>query len=177
MALLLARNEHFAVAITSVTAYANGLEFNLAVRTRRSLDPSVRRKVLGKFMVDEGVPSERLRLGVQFSDGRKATSLGVRQDRAETDPVLVERGGGGGGRSWDSRFWLWPLPTPGAIAFVTEWPLAGIDLTRVEVDAEPILQASLQARELWPEESDAPIESWTESTFTVGVRQTGESET
>ena len=57
-------------------------------------------------------------------------------------PLLWPGGGGGGGDRWDQSYWLWPLPPPGPVAFVVEWPSEGIELTRHELDAAPILEAS-----------------------------------
>ncbi|HSK21746.1 MAG TPA: hypothetical protein VK906_01150, partial [Egicoccus sp.] len=66
-----------------------------------------------------GLPDDLLRLGVQFPDGRKATTTGgpelnFHDDREPDGPVLVRSGGGGGGSdrvvtsTWS--LWLWPLP-------------------------------------------------------------------
>jgi hypothetical protein len=96
-----------------------------------------------------------LRLGVQFSNGRKATSIDHRawthgSEDAPDNPVLVPHGGGGGGRrSWERALWLWPLPPPGPLAFVCEWPSEGIDLARVETDSAVVLDAAKQAETLW----------------------------
>ena len=163
--LVLARNDNVALAITEATAYPNGVEFNLALRVR-TFSREARRALMhggpfhGHFFrgddPTDGIPPELLRLGVQLADGRKATTLDTHQWGHEAEPagpVLMQRGGGGGERSWDMRFWLWPLPPPGPLTFVTEWPLGGIAETRVETDAGPILDASAQAETLWPDGS------------------------
>jgi hypothetical protein len=161
--LLLARTDDVAIAITDATAFPNGVELNVALRLRR-LSPAARRALMrgGPFHYpsfpgdepDGGIPPELLRLGVQFADGRKATTLGPRHQHFEREPdgpVLMQRGGGGGDRSWNMHVWLWPLPPPGALAFVVEWPLAGIAETRVEIDAGVMIEAAAQAETLWPE--------------------------
>jgi hypothetical protein len=171
--MMLARNDDVALAITEVTAYPTGVEFNLALRVRH-LSPDAWRAMrhgapfhLHRFPGDppvEGIPPEILRLGVEFADGRRATTLDESHRRSRTDPakpVLTHRGGGGGDRTWNMRFWLWPLPPSGPLAFVAEWPLGGIPLTRVEVDAELILQASLTAEMLWPEGGSSPGTGYT----------------
>jgi hypothetical protein len=55
-------------------------------------------------------------------------------------------GGGGGGASWHQTNWVWPLPPPGPLAFVCEWPAAGIALTRTEIDAQLVLEAAERAQ-------------------------------
>jgi len=61
--------------------------------------------------------------------------------------------GGGGGAAFDWQMWLWPLPPPGALTFVCEYPQVGIALTRYEVDAAPILEAASQSIKLWEDVS------------------------
>ena len=104
------------------------------------------------------LPPELLRFGVEFADGPKGTTTGGPGTAAEGDPpagpLLMPRDGGGGGDRWDQSFWLWPLPPPGPVAFVVEWPSEGIELTRHEVDAAPILEASKGSTTLWPESPD-----------------------
>lgn len=130
--LVLARTDDVALALTEAAAYPNGVELNLALRirnfsneARRALmhgGPFHRHHLAGEDD-DGGIPPEILRLGVQFADGRKATTLDTHpwQSEAEPDgPVLIQRGGGGGERSWDMRFWLWPLPPAGPLTFVVE---------------------------------------------------------
>jgi hypothetical protein len=105
---------------------------------------------------DEPLPPEFLRLGVQFADGDVATNLGrpsfPSPDSEPTGPVLLSDGGGGGGRRYDMRYWLWPLPPPGPVSFVCEWPARGIPESRAELDAQLILRAAERAIHLWPED-------------------------
>jgi hypothetical protein len=170
--ILLARNDQVALAITDATAFPNGVEFSVVLRVR-SFSAEARRSLthgspfhLDRFAGDppsEEIPPELIRFGVQFADGRKATNLDDRHWHSEADPpgpVLSLRGGGGGDRAWDMRFWLWPLPPAGPLAFVAEWPLGGIALTRIEVDADPFLQAAAQAEPLWPEGEPSSGSSW-----------------
>jgi hypothetical protein len=59
-------------------------------------------------------------------------------------------GGHGGGRQSRQEFWVWPLPPPGPVAFVCEWPSYGIPESRVEVEAASIRAAASKAIEIWP---------------------------
>jgi hypothetical protein len=170
---VLARSDNVVLAITDATAYPSGFEFNLALRVR-SFSNETRRALMrgGPFHqhrlpgdeATEGIPPELLRFGVQLADGRKATTLDTHHwggGPEPTGPVLMQRGGGGGDRRWDLRFWLWPLPPPGPVTFVAEWPLGGIAETRIEIDAAPILDAAAQAETLWPNGSISEGAGWT----------------
>jgi hypothetical protein len=76
-------------------------------------------------------------------------------------PVLVEAGvGGEGGRLgrgafWDMELAVQPLPPPGPLAFVCPWPGRGIPEERVEIDAEPILDAAAAARPFFASEVES----------------------
>lgn len=75
-------------------------------------------------------------------------------EEAPPDPAryirLVPAGGHGGGRHSRQELWIWPLPPPGPVAFVCEWPRYGIPETRVEVEGAVIRDAAGRAEEIWP---------------------------
>lgn len=110
------------------------------------------------------LPPELLRFGVQFADGRKATTLGAdtpRRLRSATDeeepsgPILSPSGGGGCDCEWDQEYWLWPLPPPGTLTFAIEWPSKEIELSMCEVDAGLIIDASESSEVLWPDAGES----------------------
>ena len=172
--LVLAQNEQVAVYVARCAAYATGLEFELHVLAAASagqdLDPS-----LNGIYHRPGRKStyeEMLRFGLACADGRKASNLGgfMRSEEEPESPVLWGMGGGGGGGRWHQGFWMWPLPPTGPLAFVCEWPAAGIALTRVEVDSEPLRDAASRSRELFPNNaSGVGGATWSRS---VGIAQT-----
>jgi hypothetical protein len=47
-----------------------------------------------------------------------------------------------------------PIPPPGQLAFVCEWPALQIPLTRATLDAEVIRDAARRAVVLWPAPDD-----------------------
>jgi hypothetical protein len=104
------------------------------------------------------IPPELLRVGAQFADGRKATSVGVGGGIAEdrepgsepSGPLMISRGGGGCGRHWHQGFWFWPLPPDGALQLVCEWPAQGIELTRRAIDTAEIRAAAARAQVIFP---------------------------
>lgn len=92
---------------------------------------------------------------MQFADGSIVTNLSRRPfpepDGEPTGPLLVESGGGGGGRRYDFSYWIWPLPPPGPVTFVCQWPAYGIEESRAQIDARRLLDAAERSVELWPE--------------------------
>jgi hypothetical protein len=155
--LVLARNERVAVAVTGLGAYPVGFEFDLVVLAsdpdEDELDPMIFGPVRrpGRRNADER--RDMLRFGIQFADGTKATNLADRtawqRDEAPTAPVLRSGGGHGGGGEWSQRMWVWPLPPPGKLAFVCEWPAAGIELTRADLDTQLLIEAAARSARIF----------------------------
>jgi hypothetical protein len=153
--ILLARSHDVAVALLSITAFSTGFEICGTVRTREQLDDFQEAFVMYRRRRTAELEPELFRFGVEFADGRKATNLGhpflrEQEDDDPSQPVLMPRGSGGGGRSWQMNWWVWPLPPPGPLALVCEWPAQGIALTRHELDAAPLLEAAARVEPLWP---------------------------
>jgi hypothetical protein len=156
--LVLAHNDDAAVLVAGLLAYGSGFEFAVAAILRvparhdglfEAMHPRVR----------PGDPPEPefLRFGLRFADGRATANLPGRpapvlNDPASAGPVLVQQGGGGDARRYDLKQWVWPLPPPGPLTFVCEWPRWGIPETSVEIDARLILDAAARSHELWPEQ-------------------------
>jgi hypothetical protein len=152
-ALLLGRTEQAAVAITALTAFSNGFEIYLTARFRPGTG-------------DDGPPgrgaaNRSFRFGMQLPDGTKVVNghdkggpRGPRRDRdgEPAGPVLMEFMGGRGPHSQFGRWWAWPLPPPGTLEFVCEWPALGLAETRAAVDAQLILDAARRSVRLWPED-------------------------
>jgi hypothetical protein len=162
--VVLARSEAAAVYLGRCAAYPSGLDFELHViasATAGDLDPSLN----GVYRQPGGGSNydEMLRFGIAFADGRKASNLGGFTPSGEEPegPVLWGMGGGGGGGRWQQGFWMWPLPPSGLLTFVCEWPAAGIALTRVAIDSEPLRDAAARSRELFPNEaSEVRSSTW-----------------
>jgi hypothetical protein len=159
--VMLHRSDQLAIAVTGIVVFRTGFKFS--VLTKATRDAELEEMGPPHWMwrhrrLAEGLPDDLFRFGVQFADGRKATNLisglhGLDPDQVPGDgPVLSQRGGGGGGGDWKQGYWLWPLPPPGELGFVCEWPAHGITETRVAIDATPIIAAAEQAVVLW----DAP---------------------
>lgn len=156
--LVLARTEDVGIGLSGVMAEPNGVSFLIDFRRRFGAFPGT---AWGRPWPPSGsmegvADDDDFRFGVQLPDGRKATTLdgwrdpGLRGAGSSTRPLLVPRGGGGGGQhSYQQGYWLWPLPPPGTLALVCEWRAVGVPLTRIEIDATPIVEAAARATVLW----------------------------
>lgn len=165
--LVLARTERVVVCVARLGAYPTGFELDLVTMARGESDdldpflfgPGLRgRSRRRELQTAAGIPPEKLRFGVEFADGTKATNTSRRlgpppKEPPPPGPVLNPGGGsGGGGGNFRQSIWIWPLPPAGKLAFVCEWPAADIPLTRHEIDAQPILDAASRAQQFFTDE-------------------------
>jgi hypothetical protein len=132
--LLLAQTDKVAVYISRLAAYPSGFEFDVMTVTAPGEDETDFDPMLfgpHSHRPGSAAASEMLRIGVQFSDGSKATNTSGFHHGGDppTGPVMHGGGGGGGGGRWQQTMWVWPLPPPGPLAFVSEWPAAGAALS------------------------------------------------
>lgn len=156
--LILGRSETVVVMLTGLRAFPQGVAATLGVRARalpRGVDLH-EEAFDGPYRHDrdETWRRDRLKWGVEYADGRRATNVdawpgfdgvGTAPDR----PVLTGGGGGGGPRSVDRDYWLWPLPPAGTLTIVCEWRQVGIDLTTSVVDAGLVVAAAARAQDVW----------------------------
>jgi hypothetical protein len=158
--LVLARTDKVAVCVAQIAAYPAGFELELTTMASddaRECDPMLfgPHHHRGPRRPGADIPREMLRFGVQFADGSKATNTGARFRGPHDNPagpVMHPGGGGGGGASWRQTLWVWPLPPPGLLALVCEWPAAGIEVTRHELDAQLVLDAAKRAAVIFSDE-------------------------
>jgi len=160
-----ARTSDLVLAVRSASVYPTGLDFDVCLLLREQGVSPVDWHPFHRPRPGAELPPEVLRLGIQLADGAKATNIdsplfGRGPDEPPAPPVLMPRGGGGGGHRWDVSFWLWPLPRPGQLTLVCEWPARGIELTRVDVDAGALLEAAQRATPLWPDGGAEPGGAW-----------------
>lgn len=171
--LLLARNDRAAVFVGRCAVYPEGFEFDvrvLAADDEIGLDPSLNGVYQRPGTGPEGTYPTMLRFGVEFADGRKATNVGPGFSRAgdPQGPVLWGSGGGGSGSSWRQTFWVWPLPPPGPLSFVCEWPAAGIPLSRAQIDGQGIIDAAARAQTIFPDQAGLePSGGWNSSSVQI----------
>jgi hypothetical protein len=161
--LLLGRSELASVFVDYVDAYPEGFELKIRATTSlayRELSRPGDRWAPDVFGEDEPraggrgelLPPRLLRIGVQFADGRTATSI-TGHDRPVAGPVMRSlsgrRSGGPGASRFDQGYWIVPLPPPGPVSVVCEWPIVQIPVERREIDAQLILDAAERARAMF----------------------------
>jgi hypothetical protein len=141
--LVLASTGTVAVVVGGMTAYPTGLAFEVRILRREPAPDDL------FFRLHHPRPGG-FRFGVELPDGSRAFAD---QGPAEPGrgPTLSQRGGHGGGLSFELGMWLWPLPPAGPLRFACAWPDEGIEETSAELDA-PIREAAARAIELWPDE-------------------------
>ena len=157
--LLLARSAATAIHIAHLDAYPTGFEFQVRAITTTP-EHELRRHgndtgldVFGGHwpMVGERrdeLPPKLLRVGVRFADDRTATNI-TGHDRPPDGPVMWPLAGRAIGGCFEQDYWVSPLPPPGPLQLVCEWPAAGIPLARHELDARLILEAAERARPVY----------------------------
>lgn len=156
VSIVLAHNDQAAVSIGRCDAYPTGFTFEVdVVASQVGLDPSMhglepRRRTGNTY-------ATMLRLGVQFADGGRATN--VRDQVAElreppAAPYMRPTHGSGSQGRWRQEFWVWPLPPPGSLAFVCQWPAAGISLTQAEIEGSDVTSAADRAVTMAPRRPD-----------------------
>ncbi len=150
--VLVARTDDVAVALLGMQVSSTGVAFHLTVRARPSaLRRSSRR--LTESVWDHGPRGGHFLLGVEFSDGRRGSSL----PRGSSEGVLLRsRGGRGGETSVDQKWWLSPVPPEGPVRLVVRCPELGIEEASVELDGTAIRRAAEHVVELWPWEPEPP---------------------
>ncbi len=176
--LVLLRTDEVAVTLGLLRAYTTGFEFTADVHSHaRRLHHG---GMPGRRAFQEAEAEGGLRLGLEFSDGRRAEIGTPRPYPDQVGPhtlVVVPAGSGGSDCSWHGRFWVYPLPPPGPLAFVATWPDYAVAEARVELEADLLLSAAGRAIALWPEAPDgAPLLEATTGATTVDDRGRGADE-
>jgi len=151
-----ARTDVVAFAAVGFVAYSVGFTFQLSLRKRIPVRGIEGARGDTTF---RGSWPWGLGFDIEFADGRQSRNEGGVFPGPPEPPgrtiVILQRAGGGAAsfgqpcRRWRSDMWVGPLPPPGSFSFVYEWPAEGIELTRREIDAQPIIDAAGRSTSLW----------------------------
>lgn len=168
--LVLGQSPTTVVMLSGLRAFPTGLHMSLGIRIhgavqRRDLSAEVFDGPYGHDMAPDW-QAGRLKWGFELADGRRVTNVdpwpqqpnqdhsrphGPDDGKWEPDrPVLSGGGGSSGGRSADRVYWLWPLPPPGRLRVVCQWPDQDIAITVQDLDSSLVQEAAARARPLWP---------------------------
>lgn len=100
----------------------------------------------------DDLPDEFLRLGFSFADGTTWTNLAhtyPKFDETPEQPVIIGRGGGGGGDRWSMGYWMWPLPPAGDVVVHAAWPLFDVDEVSAVIDGTELRQQAEHVQRFW----------------------------
>ncbi|HVM06821.1 MAG TPA: hypothetical protein VM345_00025 [Acidimicrobiales bacterium] len=162
---VLARTEEVAVAVWGITVFNDGFEFSVACLAKTRQRHRLRMhqfELMHQVRAGGAIPDEFLRFGISCADDTTVTNLrpgfdwgthtadGDHTSPSAAQRVLMPGGGGGSDRQWTQTYWCWPLPPPGPVTFVCEWPAFGIGETRHEIDSGPIREAASRSTPIWP---------------------------
>lgn len=146
----LVRTPDVAVSVVGAEVFTTGMELEV----RMVLRPGAGLDLLPLHQGAHGRSAPE-RFGVEFADGRRASTL---LDWRGTDdvgePVLDQRGGGGGGTQWSQRYWICPVPPAGPLTVVYACPALGLDEVQAVVEATPLAEAVARVEQLWPWEPE-----------------------
>lgn len=159
---VVAQTNDVAVVLTRVVAFPDGFEMQISRFVRGAARKVLRNSFsIHECFADDGrVLDEFLRVGVSFSDGRKATNLHTFSPEPEADmPAdfgLDCHGGGGDDSYYTDTYFVWPLPPEGDFKLVVEWPAVHLAETQLVLDAAEVRSAGLSAKPVWPEDAGKP---------------------
>jgi hypothetical protein len=150
------RSLNATISVEEVRAFPTGVGFVLSVTATADDRPveefygdGLKRSASGNRP-----PDSLLRFGVRLSDGTTATTLEnpVGRSSEPSGPVLVMLNDPVYSVAKDmnamgmrARLWLWPLPPPGKLDLLVEWPLFGLDISTLAFDGTALRKAGQSA--------------------------------
>lgn len=144
------RTADAALLLLTLGVYSTGAVLDLVLVRRVEADPRTERYQ----PMDHGIL-----VGIEMADGRVATSLGtsapgLREPEDAHVPALNALGGGGGGRTYELRYWLTPAPPPGDLVVLAVGEPLGLPEGRVVVPGGALAEARERCERLWRREPE-----------------------
>jgi hypothetical protein len=153
--LVLARTGEVAIAIPVLSVYPAGFELELMIRLYMDRTDWLMWALHPSFPRPPWLTVEHVfRFAVLYADGRAITNLEGPGPRGPGQNLTMTPSGGSDGGS-SLRYYIQPLPPPGPLTLICEWPAQGITETRHEIDAHEIIDASARAVRLWPDQEES----------------------
>jgi hypothetical protein len=134
------RNDRAEVWLTSLVAQSSGFALGVMRQVKDGSDLDLH--VLPVQYLQGGPTGDVFRFGVEYASGARATNVDeqchIRRRSAKLEVVFRDYPE----NSATEVAWCTPVPRSGSVAFVCEWPAAGIALTRHQLDGAAIRQAA-----------------------------------
>lgn len=147
--LPLVESSDLAIAVTGLVAYTSGFSGLLVLRTTAETPVADSRRFSPFMFGFAGAAADSIQFGVEFADGRRATSMDWPSQEPLSEGISLRPNRGIGSPSgWDWGFWVQPLPPEGKLHFAVQWPLRDVSLTFGEIDGGLITRAGESARRL-----------------------------
>jgi hypothetical protein len=159
--MVVASQPRLFIAVTDCVAYSSGFTFGLAVRSKDEIPP----EMMGFGPYREHSANTGIQLSIRFSDGRDSRGGGAGPNRALMDyyrewsegkdppeppgPIIGQMSGGGGGKNWDFKYFIGPLPPDGPVTITCTWPARGLQTAGKELDGTGIRAAGLKSQSVW----------------------------
>lgn len=118
---VLAESDDALVLLRSAVVYSNGFELFIEPRWRPNPEDP-----LGPERFHDVRSDAFLRIGLAYADGLRGTNLDEDWDDEPSGKIVLS-----GHRS---KYWVRPLPPPGPVTVVIEWPAYGIAETHTDVE-------------------------------------------
>ena len=138
------RTERLALTMGQFRAFPGGFKSGLITIARPGHSVSER----GMNPQPEMGPG-RLRLGLEFSDGRRGYPMFDRVQGAAF--TIAHRGGGGSPFRIRNRLWIPAVPSPGPMDVVVAWADEGVPETRLSIPTKDIIEAISRVAPIWDE--------------------------
>ncbi|MEV0297031.1 hypothetical protein [Nocardia sp. NPDC050710] len=151
---ILARTDDIAATLTGARVFSAGIELTIEVHLRRRRAGRSVLDVFGRGY--QGGNKDQILIGIEFDDGRTATTLRQPEwDAPEDVPVLSSGAGSSSDVHGTTHLYLTPLPPPGRLSIIVAWPAYDIAEHRVELDSDALRAAAGRVVVLWPLEFEA----------------------
>lgn len=158
---MLAHTDQLALFVTEFLVFSTGLTFALELAQHPA---SADEHVLEAWLSPPHLAGrDRPFFGVEYADGRytvhdswagndpaAATLAEIARRRGDRWPILRPTGGRGQICRYQVTWFLCPLPPPGDVRLHLAWPSQHLQESSAVIDADEILRAADQVRQLWP---------------------------
>ncbi len=136
------RTDRLAITMDQFRAFPEGFNADLLAIARPGHTVDER-----GMNADRSMGPGRLRIGLEFSDGRRGY---LTRDMVHRGAFAIRsRGGGGSPFQIRQRLWVHAVPAPGRMDLIVAWADEGVPETRLGVPADQIIDAIGRVGPIW----------------------------